>query len=233
MNEFYSIAKEHTNPKDEYQLKNLGPQTAGMSFYSLQRDGSSYDSTVYHPTNSDDYDGKFSFILSRTNPPYEIENILSYHLNYYIDNGGEKGKFIKHMKYVIVPFFKQHKYSEVHLEIINDWINNNSMKDNKDSGTNISGSNNVVNIAGGNIHQSGVTINFTQTNHEELKKLGVDDNKIAELKELIEKNKQDKPSLLKKGILWIAGTAAMLTAKGLENNLPVITDYVTNLIHQI
>jgi hypothetical protein len=67
MNEFYSICKENTEPRDEFQLKNLGKRTVIMIVgkYSHRNYGAETESPqsqiFYRDTNSNDYDGALAY----------------------------------------------------------------------------------------------------------------------------------------------------------------------------
>ncbi len=237
MNEFYSIANENTSPKDEYQLQNLGKERETISAFS-RGSRNSYEGrepkrwSISEKVKKEDYDGLFAFKLTQVRPPYEINKTIEYHLSYYINNGGDKETFIKQLKYVIVPYFKQHKYSTVHLELLNEWIEENETNNKKRQmgNFNINGSNNIVNNAGGDIHQSGISINVTENQYQELKDCGVDDNQINELREIVSNPSQDKPTLKSRLIKWLGAVTVSVASKGLIDSLPKIQEFAHNLM---
>ncbi len=85
MNEFYSIGQENKKPSNPYQLNNLGKKIASMSFGIATMGGSYKDDTIYRNTTSKDYDSSFSRKLTSINPPYDINKLLNFHLNYLME----------------------------------------------------------------------------------------------------------------------------------------------------
>lgn len=127
MNEFYSISEANANPIDQFQLKNLGIQHDTISFGNRRRDGYGGNAikrtTLKENIKKSDYDWAFAFKIISVNPPYELDEIGNYHLNFYINNGGDKSKFIKHMRYVILPYLQQYYDKRVaHIELFESWI---------------------------------------------------------------------------------------------------------------
>jgi hypothetical protein len=128
MNKFYSISEANTEPINSYQLKNLGEQTISMIFGSSSRGGfygerESSSNAIYRKVTSEDYDTQFANKLTSINPPYDLENILNFHLNYYLSQNNVKETFIKHIKYVIIPIVEKRKNSNTIVELITIWIN--------------------------------------------------------------------------------------------------------------
>lgn len=135
MNEFYSIGEETSEPKDSFQLKNLGTKKPFITIGGRRSwDGSINDSeTFYTNISTEDYDRLFVDKLTKIKPPYEINKLLDYHLKYYLSkNIGLKDKFLKHVKYVVIPEVKKKKDKEVYTDLINEWLKENTepMKDN-------------------------------------------------------------------------------------------------------
>ena len=137
MNEFYSIGEETSEPKDSFQLKNLGAKKPSITIGGFGRswDGSPNNSstTIYTNVTTEDYDRLFADKLTKIKPPYEINKLLDYHLGYYLSkNIGLKDKFLKHVKYVVIPEVKKKKDKEVYADLINEWLKENTepMKDN-------------------------------------------------------------------------------------------------------
>ncbi|MEI6348178.1 MAG: hypothetical protein WCP69_09555 [Bacteroidota bacterium] len=139
MNEFYSICKEDADPENEYQMQNLGKQTI-MAVIGKQVRGdwgesrSCQSQTFYKDTVPEDYDDAFVLKLTSVKPPYDLYKVLDYHLSYYINtNHGDKDRFLKQIKYVILPIIQKRKSLDVYMELITEWIKKNDMntKNNK------------------------------------------------------------------------------------------------------
>lgn len=234
MNDFFSIGVEN-KPLERYQLRNLGAGIINEIFFSKTRQsGGGIGRSAFHQSvTSENYDALFSSEFSKIKPPYEGENFLNYHLEYYLEKGGDKDKFIKHMKFVILPRMQKMYESNVYVEVLKSWIKEKSQLRNmaqKQSSTVISGSNNIVNLAGGDIHQNSVAINVTSNQYNELKDLGVEEKQISELKEIVSENKNDKPTLKSKLFKWLGAVTVSVASKGLSDNLPTIQEFVHNLI---
>ncbi len=137
MTEFYSINAENENPQNDYQLQNLGKQTImaviGKSVRGDWGEERNYQSqTFYRDTTSDDYDNAFANKLLDIKPPYDLQKILDYHLDFYLTKKhGDKLKFIKQIKYVVLPIIKNRKNNDIYVELILDWINEREMKKQK------------------------------------------------------------------------------------------------------
>jgi len=131
MNEFYSIGEEGRDLENSYQLKNLGSQKISMIVGKRVRgdwgESDTYQSDrLYAKTTNEDYDRSFAHKIAKTKPPYEIGNLLDYHLGYYVNqNNGTKEKFIKHIKYVIMPLISKQQDKEVYLQLLNEWLAEN------------------------------------------------------------------------------------------------------------
>ena len=338
MNAFYSIAPENTNPKDEFQLDNLGKRKE--IFSGIKRNNDPFGArrnerhTVYDDVNKEDYDGALASKISRFNPPYELDNLINYHLDFYVSKGGHRDKFIKHIQYVVFPYMeKWYEKEKAHIELTRQWIENVKRKENimieytdltdiekhalntfiastdqgllssnslwlnkteidglfsddteyhskrlvdflltndfiklrtyngtyfiepegrklfkygsaekyyekqqtqfNQANPSIVGHGNIVNIAGGNIHQSNITITISQEEYDNLRKLGVEEKEIEELKQIVSENKNDKPSLLNRCTKWSGEVMKQVAIKGLIENLPAINDFVTHLINTI
>ncbi len=132
LNEFYSISMYGQKPQDEYQLENLGVERVTTAF--SKRISGGRNAVIDGPLTTvtkDDYDGAFAFKLTQVKPPYLINKTIEYHLNFYVRSGGDRAIFIKQMKYVIIPYFQKYKYSEVHLQLLNEWIEENEPQNKK------------------------------------------------------------------------------------------------------
>jgi hypothetical protein len=133
MNEFYSIAEEGREPENSLQLRNLGKQTVmGIIGKSIRGDWGerrSQSQTYYKETTSEDYDFVFANKLTGSKPPYELCDVLDYHLAFYVNkNNGDALKFVKQIKYVVLPIIKKRKDKDAYIEIISEWINQHEMK---------------------------------------------------------------------------------------------------------
>ena len=142
MNEFYSIAEENVDTKNDFQLPNLGKRTVmavvGKPVRSDWGERRTFESqTFYRDTKPEDYDNLFASKLTDCHPPYELRETLNYHLKYYTTQAkGEKQKFLLQIKYVILPIIKKRKNNEVYVELIEDWLDGMTAKKKKPS-TNI------------------------------------------------------------------------------------------------
>jgi hypothetical protein len=335
LNEFYSIAPYNQKPVDIFQLENLGEERVTMSYGKLVRDGyggRGYESRdIKQKTKAEDYNGVFALKLSRINPPYELDKFINYHLDYYIKNGGDRDKFIKHIQYVVFPYMEKWFHKEkAHLELTAEWIKESKkakhtmieysellpeekaiinkyiqsippnlydanllafrkteidelIVDNVEyhSGriinflltndfvklwtyepsyefivegkklikygslekyyakqnqqisqpsASVVGHGNFVTFAGGNVTQSGITMNINQEDYKKLKELGVEESKIEELKKVAEENKNDKSSFVKNCMQWLGDVTKQIITQGLVHNLPQIQDIIANLI---
>lgn len=96
---------------------------------------------------------------------------------------------------------------------------------------NIYGDNNPMNIAAGqSVEQSGNTITINANDIEKLRELGVNKEQIEELKIIVSENTKDKSKLTSKVMKWLGNVAVSIAEKGFYNNLPVLTEYVNQLI---
>lgn len=96
---------------------------------------------------------------------------------------------------------------------------------------NIYGSNNPLNIATGFNAEINVTNSrFTEEDESNLKKLGVSENEIIKIKQIIKENSSDKSNLTSKVMKWLGGVSSSVAGRGLYENLPYITEFVHKLI---
>lgn len=141
MTKFYSISENNNQKENDYQLNNLGEKTVSMiisggsgnSFYGERKSSSS---TIYRKITPKDYDSQFATKLVKFNPPYDLEKVLNYHLEYYLNQNNSKKIFIKHIKYVIIPIIDKKKRYNIQIDLITDWINQ-QMGKNKENKSNI------------------------------------------------------------------------------------------------
>lgn len=95
----------------------------------------------------------------------------------------------------------------------------------------IYGNNNPLNIATGvHVTQNNTTNSLKSEDEETLKSLGVDQKEIEELRNIIDTNFDNKPSLTKKSMKWLGSVSATVAARGLYDNIPAITDFMHKLI---
>ena len=130
MNEFYSIGPLNKELDNPYQLNNLGTEIPMVSFgkrsSSYWGDSGKSSETYYRKTTPKDYDGNFAYRLSIINPPYDLSKFLDYHLDHYLTiTKGIKEKFIKHIKYVIIPLVIKKREKEVYISLIEEWLEEN------------------------------------------------------------------------------------------------------------
>lgn len=93
---------------------------------------------------------------------------------------------------------------------------------------NIYGSNMNVST-GDNVQQTfNQNINFSPEDESKLLSLGVEQNSIDELKEILEKT-PEKSSRKDKVMKWFGGVAASVAGRGLYDSIPAITEFVNNL----
>ncbi len=96
---------------------------------------------------------------------------------------------------------------------------------------NIYGTNNPLNIAAGhNVEQKDITNIINDIDYSELEKLGVEKNKIDELKQIVQTNGKDKSSLKEKTLKWVGSVSASIASKGLYDNIPIISEFIHRLI---
>lgn len=96
---------------------------------------------------------------------------------------------------------------------------------------NIYGSNNPMNIATGVNVELNVTNNIiTKADEEKLKTLGVSEYEIADIKQIVEENSADKPTLTSKAMKWLGSVTASVAGRGLYENIPQITEFIEKLI---
>lgn len=96
--------------------------------------------------------------------------------------------------------------------------------------TNIYGNNNPLNIAAGqDVTQREINNTISADSFAELEKLGVEKDKIVELKQLVSTD-EDKTKKKNKIMQWLGSVTSSIAARGLYDNIPTITAFVANLI---
>jgi hypothetical protein len=128
--EFFAISKQKEEVENDFELMNLGDQRVFMITGKRVRDDWGYSKnfvseTSYTNTHPEDYDNCMASKLHYFDPIYELSNVLNYPLEYYIlEKNGNKDKFIKHIKYTIIPKIKNGNYKQKDecIELILEWV---------------------------------------------------------------------------------------------------------------
>ncbi|MBK7884393.1 MAG: hypothetical protein IPJ81_11855 [Chitinophagaceae bacterium] len=96
---------------------------------------------------------------------------------------------------------------------------------------NIYGNNNPLNVAAGqSVVQKEISVTYSQEEYEELKQLGVEEEKIIELKNMVENESKDKFTLKTKALKWLGSVTSSIAARGLYDNIPAITEFMHRLL---
>lgn len=134
MNDFYSIGVKHQELTNPFQLENLGDQTIYAIIGKSRRSdfwgdgGHSQSKTIYTSVTSETYDNAFTNKLATIKPPYDMPLLLEFHLGHYINvKGGNKVKFVQHMRFVILPKLRRYRNKDEYLELLNEWIEDNDI----------------------------------------------------------------------------------------------------------
>ena len=129
VNSFYSTYSDVKN-KHKYDIPELGVESErGFGMMFSDNHGNVYGGeTTSSPTTQRDYDEEFYRLLMEIDPPYEIQDFLTYHFNFYKSSKpNEEELFVKHLQYVILPWVKKTDRPE-YAELISSWIiTNNTM----------------------------------------------------------------------------------------------------------
>lgn len=193
MNEFYLIFEDNGIAKDDLMLDDMGNRKPLMTvgFPSRRSDfgGGSrgYNSKTYYGTvTADDYDNQFVNKLIKYKPIYNIHLLLDYHFKHYSKKYGNEveEKFLKHMKYVVLPKLKTHaKARHEYVELFEEWLENNGL----------SISSKVKNITN-NIRTGDINAptQFQQNSSKskQLQKISIDPMEIRELLKVIKQDIQ-------------------------------------------
>ena len=118
INKFYVISPPEES--HSFALQNLGSTKGGGILMSFRGGNSSKD--IYAeptPITSDDYDEEFTKKIFSVKPVYQIPVFLDYHFDGYLEQSGDFTTFLHHIKYVILPKFKNS--SEI-TELISTWF---------------------------------------------------------------------------------------------------------------
>lgn len=222
MNDFYSICHDESYRESKYQLRNLGKEVflGGIGTISRNDFGQRKSSFTshYRPTTDTDYDVQFSREIIEHKPVYELEELIDFHLNYYINlKQGSKDTFVKHIKYIVLPLVEKSPNSKVHQDLINEWLGKNmtnkkenkggtifSIGDIKDSQVQINSDNSVQEI---NTKNSSEEIQKTfDLIREDIKRLNGPEREelsaeVDRAEERLKQGKEVKPRLLMIGEL--------------------------------
>lgn len=95
---------------------------------------------------------------------------------------------------------------------------------------NIYGNNNPLNIAAGENVQQTNTTNINQQDIAKLGGLGVNEQEISELQQIIADSKSDKKTFGNKVMSWLGKVSVSIAGRGLYDNIPQLTEFVQNLI---
>ncbi len=238
MNEFYSIAPENVEPV-QYQLENLGKQKETFSGVKRNRDPwgprTNERTTIYGDVGKGDYDNLFAFKIIRTDPPFDVDKLITFHLDYYLAAGGDKDRFVKQIRYVVLEYMKKwYRDYPAHIELTNEWLAEQSTKskNNANMGTTITGNNNFVTVAGGDVSQSGISLNISHDQYGELRSLGVEEKHINELKEIVSTKNGDKTTMKSRLSKLLSAVTVSVVTRGITEGLPRLQEIGSQLLHQ-
>lgn len=88
----------------------------------------------------------------------------------------------------------------------------------------------VTNAVGVNVEVGSVNNNINVSQHNELEKLGVERGEIEELERIIKDNQGNEPERKSGIVKWLSSVLASAASKGIVDNIPKITEYVTQLM---
>ncbi|MGY3212494.1 SEFIR domain-containing protein [Mucilaginibacter sp. HD30] len=132
MNNFYHISSNNspTDSSNPFQLSDLGERRPSITIGKTTRDGyggrGSKSHTYYTATTPADYDRQFVNKIIKYQPPYEVDQLLNYHFDYYIKRFPAQAEtFRKHIKYVIIPLIEKTEKNPVSLELLREWLATN------------------------------------------------------------------------------------------------------------
>ena len=137
VNKFYSTFNSETNKRD-HQISELGKETfrtIGV-MVSDGRGGHSGGEIINSPTTLKDYDDLFIKELLKLDPPYLIDDFLTFHFDEYQNKiDSEPTLFIKHMKYVILDRIKRTN-RDAFIQLLSEWISKNEKIVTRDNSNN-------------------------------------------------------------------------------------------------
>ena len=104
----------------------------------------------------------------------------------------------------------------------------NNDKTNNIITNNIYGNNAPINLSTGDNSNQTIVVN-ENIDYSKIKKLGVDENDIDELKKIISETKNDKSSLSKRVMGWLSSVTSSLSARALYDNIPKLSEYLSSI----
>jgi len=104
----------------------------------------------------------------------------------------------------------------------------NNDKTNNIITNNIYGNNAPINLSIGDNSNQTIVVN-ENIDYSKIKKLGVDENDIDELKKIISETKNDKSSLSKRVMGWLSSVTSSLSARALYDNIPKLSEYLSSI----
>ncbi len=104
----------------------------------------------------------------------------------------------------------------------------NNNKTNNIITNNIYGNNAPINLSTGDNSNQRIVVN-ENIDYSKIKKLGVDENDIDELKKIISETKNDKSSLSKRVMGWLSSVTSSLSARALYDSIPKLSEYLSSI----
>jgi response regulator receiver domain protein (cheY-like) len=104
----------------------------------------------------------------------------------------------------------------------------NNDKTNNIITNNIYGNNAPINLSTGDNSNQTIVVN-KNIDYSKIKKLGVDENDIDELKKIISETKNDKSSLSKRVMGWLSSVTSSLSARALYDSIPKLSEYLSSI----
>ena len=104
----------------------------------------------------------------------------------------------------------------------------NNDKTNNIITNNIYGNNAPINLSTGDNSNQKIVVN-ENIDYSKIKKMGVDENDIDELKKIISETKNDKSSLFKRVMGWLSSVTSSLSARALYDSIPKLSEYLSSI----
>jgi len=104
----------------------------------------------------------------------------------------------------------------------------NNDKTNNIITNNIYGNNAPINLSTGDNSNQTIVVN-ENIDYSKIKKMGVDENDIDELKKIISETKNDKSSLFKRVMGWLSSVTSSLSARALYDSVPKLSEYLRSI----
>lgn len=132
--EFYSVAEEGQEPKDEFQLKHMGERRSWLSFGKNKSRNNYGDiesnwhtlpddaKRIYKSIDQGSYDLQFIEKMLKIRPVYNIVKLVEYHLSYHTSIGGDRRTFYFHVKYEILGHIQKWGVLSLQAEVLKDWL---------------------------------------------------------------------------------------------------------------